>query len=329
MATSVNQAFDSFHSDTVNLLSDRTDKARSSRDYLVKQLNLLPDKEPTYPIAYTEKHNNYGSFARKTKIRELDDVDMIYCMSSTGATYIKDGSYQNTFDIHTTTAGKRLSDMAVGNILNSNKVLGEIQACLKDVENYSEAKIHKKNEAITLKLLTYEWNFDILPAFYTDTDFYLIPDGEGRWKATNPNIDQERTTSINQKHSGQILQIIRTIKYWSRYQFDDTMSSYLLENFIVNFFNSRASIYKYIDYNLRDFWLSLSSSVYNSVYDPKGFDGDINQLIYAEKAMISQFASTAYKLSDEAINAETVNNDHKTAIGKWRQIFGSAFPAHG
>lgn len=145
MAYTVESAFDTFHTDTVNLNPTRSDKARGSRDYLIKQLNLLPTKEPTYPIQYSEKHNKYGSFARKTKIRELDDVDLIYCMTSTGATYSKDILYQNTYDVYTTNAGERLSNLSDNNILNSNKVIREIIACLADVENYSEADVHKKH----------------------------------------------------------------------------------------------------------------------------------------------------------------------------------------
>lgn len=329
MAVSVLSAFSTFHNDTVNLSSDRTDKARRSRDWLILQLNGLSANVSLFPIAYSEKHNKYGSFARRTKIRELDDVDLIYCMSSTGATYYKDSYYQNIYDINTTNAGAILSNMAINNILNSNKIIEKVRSGLSSIEHYSEAKIHKKNEAVTLKLSSYEWNFDILPAFFTDTGFYLIPDGNGRWKATSPNVDQERTTETNKKFDGQVLQLIRTLKFWNRYKFGDMLSSYLFEVIILDYLNSRISISQWIDYTLRDFWSYLTLQIHYAVQDPKGFDGDINSLSLDERRIISQAANEAYDLAANAIDAEVNLKDNEASIKSWRKVFGYSFPTYG
>ncbi|MFA6072154.1 MAG: hypothetical protein WC810_26615 [Janthinobacterium sp.] len=329
MALTVNTAFAEFHDDKVNLVADRTDKARRSRDWLILQLNGLSDNKPGFPVSYPEKHNKYGSFARRTKIRELDDVDLIYCMSATGATYYKDSYYQNIYDIHTTNAGAILTNLAPNNILNSNKVIEKVRSSLLGIEHYSEAKIHKKNEAVTLKLSSYEWNFDILPSFFTDTEYYLIPDGNGRWKATNPNIDQARTTDTNQKFDGRVLQIIRTLKYWSRYKFGDMLSSYLFEVIIIDYLNNRTSISEWIDYTLHDFWAHLAHQIYQSVWDPKNFDGNINSLSFDEQRIISRAAQEAHDLSVTAIYAEVTLKDHEASIKSWRKIFGNSFPTYG
>ena len=88
MAATVNSAFEEFNKNVVNLDPDRTSKAISSRDWLWGQLNKLDSKENlNFPFKYEDKHIKFGSFARKTKIRELDDIDLMFCLTANGATY--------------------------------------------------------------------------------------------------------------------------------------------------------------------------------------------------------------------------------------------------
>ncbi|MFG0935289.1 nucleotidyltransferase, partial [Staphylococcus sp. 231237_7MaSpsaltlick] len=73
MVKTVGTAFEKFLKDYVNLDRVETDKARKSRDWLVnQQIKTFPDKEATFPNLYNEKSIYFGSFARKTKIKELD-----------------------------------------------------------------------------------------------------------------------------------------------------------------------------------------------------------------------------------------------------------------
>jgi hypothetical protein len=75
MAQTVNAAFEQFLSDKVNLDSDRTQTARGSRDWLFEQIASF-QSDTTFPKSYPEIDIHYGSFARKTKIRPLDDIDL-------------------------------------------------------------------------------------------------------------------------------------------------------------------------------------------------------------------------------------------------------------
>ena len=84
-------------------------------------------------------------------------------------------------------------------------------------------------------------NYGNVKSIYTRDIRYLIPDGNGYWKKTDPRIDKERTTRINQNHDGNILQIIRILKYWNRRATMPTMSSYLLETMILNYYEGQSS----------------------------------------------------------------------------------------
>lgn len=326
MAQTVNSAFSEFHAKIVNLHPDRTAKAISSRDWLWGQLNGLESKvDLDFPFKYDNKHIEYGSFARKTKIRELDDVDIMFCLTANGATYLKN---DEVYTIHTPNAGYRLQYLSDYNILNSRRVVNKLKNSLSKIEQYSSADLNSRGEAATLNLQSYEWVFDIVPCFYTDTNLYLIPDGNGNWKSTDPRVDQNIVTSINQNYRGRALQLIRTLKYWNRHNSTYTITSYLFEQIVINFIKTKSELSQWIDFDVRDFFYYLSQYIYSSVNDPKGIQGDLNKLSYEQKKAISEKSSWAYSKAREATNAETKEKDHQKAINKWRDIFGSNFPKY-
>ncbi len=330
MALIVNSAFEEFNKNVVNIDTEKTKKARNSRDWLIEQLISLPSKIKDLPRLYNEKHIKFGSFARNTKIEPLDDIDLILTFSADGATYSESILDSNTYYIHTDKASPNLKNLANdGGYLNSRRLINKLVSSLQKIPQYYRAEIHRKQEAVTLELLSYEWNFDIVPAFFTVNDFYLIPDGNGNWKATDPRIDQERVSNINQKHNGKILQLIRILKYWNHRTSMLTIPSYLFENIVLNFAEQLSELSDYIDFNLRDFWYYLKDAIYNKVQDPKGFQGNLNVLSFDDKIKISLKANDTYTKALEAIHFETQESNQKKAINKWREIFGNEFPTYG
>lgn len=326
MATTVTTAFNDFNKDTVNLDPSRTDKANSSRDWLFSQLNKLDEKENlNFPFSYEEKNIKFGSFARKTKIRELDDVDIMFCLSGNDATYQKN---YNVYTIYTPNSGQRLKNLSDQNILNSKRLVNKLKSSLSDIQHYKEAELHSKGEAVTLNLQSYEWVFDIVPCFYTDTELYLIPDGNGNWKAADPRIDQNLVTSTNRNYDGRALQLIRTLKYWNRHNSSYTISSYLYEQLVLNFINSKSELNQRIEFDIRDFFNYLSSNIYYTINDPKGIQGNLNVLTFSEKQSISQKATWAFERAEEAIFFETSEKNQEKSINKWREIFGNKFPSY-
>lgn len=150
------------------------------------------------------------------------------CLSGEGKrTYTKSGSVVYINGSDSDSKNGLVTDNT--NYLNSTKVIDRFISKLSDLQDYSKAEMHKNHEAATLQLKSYTWNFDIVPCFYTDTNFYLIPDGSGNWKKTDPRIDNERTTNINQKYNGKLLELIRLVKYWNKRKASIKMGSYLLK----------------------------------------------------------------------------------------------------
>lgn len=76
----------------MNLVPERTNRARSSRDWLVSQIVNLANQGKIPPL-YGLNHIYYGSFARNTKIRPLNDIDMMIILMHKVVlqqTYLKD-----------------------------------------------------------------------------------------------------------------------------------------------------------------------------------------------------------------------------------------------
>ncbi len=326
MSKSVNQAFIQFNNDIVNLETSRTNKAISSRDWLYEKLNNFENNiELEFPFKYSDKHIIFGSFARKTKIRELDDVDIMFCFTGNGATYSIDN---NKYLINTESAGVRLKSLSENGYLNSKKVLNKVIASLSEIEQYKNSDLHRRGEAAILNLLSYEWAFDIVPCFYTDTQLYLIPDGDGHWKSTNPTIDQALVTTTNQNYNGKALQLIRTLKYWNRHNASFTIPSYLFEQIVINFISSSGSASQLIEIDVFNFFNYLSVNIYNSVLDPKGIQGDLNNLDYNQKASISSKAIWAFDKAKKALDAQNNLSNHELAISLWGEVFGLKFPIY-
>ena len=173
--------------------------------------------------------------------------------------------------------------------LNSTKVINRFISKLADLNDYSKAEMHKNHEAATLKLKSYTWNFDIVPCFYTTGNFYLIPDGNGNWKKTDPRIDNDRTTEINQKHNGKILNLIRLVKYWNKRKVTLTIGSYLLECMILSIYDSKDEKSNWwIDLEFRDVLYELSKAIKKDVDDPKGMQGNLNTFSTEDRQKISK-----------------------------------------
>lgn len=332
MARTVIETFNKFLRETVNLDSEQTKKARSSRDWLFGQIVSFQNDE-TFPTSYSEFDIHFGSFARRTKKRPLDDIDLMICLSAQRA-YYTEFSDKITITVKPETNLKRFCNDYT-DTLNSIKIINKFLKKCEAVPQYSKADLKRNGSAAVLSLQTYDWCFDIVPCFMTSEDlsgrtYYLIPDGFGNWKKTDPRIDRERAKSINKLHDGNVLDVIRIIKYWNRRATMPTMFSYFLETMILDFYNSRSDSDKaseYIDFEIPRIFNYISSHIYLDVIDPKGIRGNINDISSEDRVKISNRATVDKQKADEAREFER-NGDHKSSIQKWREIFGDDFPKY-
>ena len=124
------------------------------------------------------------------------------------------------------------------------------------------------------------------------------------------------------------MELIRLCKKWNRVKNAKTLPSYLLETMIINFADSQAVLNEYINLRFRDALSYIARHILNPVYDMKGIQGNINNLGIDDKLCLQQKAWTDYNKACEARQQEQAGN-HKEAIKKWGEIFGSDFPTYG
>lgn len=180
MALNVNSAFNKFCDSSVNLQKSQVSQARRSREWLIGNIKLLADRKLIPPV-FGDMTIKFGSFARSTKIRPLDDIDLMLCYRGCGGVY-NIVEVNKTYTITFNSPVESFKGLCEDNVLNSRKIVENLKMQLANLSGYSQAEIHRNQEAVTLKLSSYPWNFDIVPCFVTTSDFYLIPDGNGNWK---------------------------------------------------------------------------------------------------------------------------------------------------
>jgi hypothetical protein len=332
MATTVNAAFSEFLSGRVNLDQGEAEGARRSRDWLMSQVDEIPTRRSEFPQLYPDVHIHYGSFARRTKIRELDDLDMIIGISALGTTYLDTGS-RVTLTVPDGIALRSYCHDG-GNLLNSRKIINLFVDYFGEIPQYANSEVKRDGSAAVLNLTSYTWSFDIVPAFFTmlESDgrtYYIIPDGSGHWMKTDPRIDQARVSTVNQAHDGNVLNAIRIMKYWNRRRTMVTMAPYVWECIILDYYEQalgKASAF--VDLELPGLFTYVSSAVLGAVYDPKRIQGDINPLSWDDRVSISARAGQDAQRAAQARRLEDGGN-HREAIGVWRQVFGEDFPTFG
>ena len=284
MATTVNTAFSEFMKNYVNLDSIETEMARRSRENLKTNIHDLGKSGTLFDLA-SQNDLYFGSFSRKTKIRELDDIDMMIGLSGYNTLYTSSTWDNVKMSIDNDCQFNDYCD--TNGYISSTKIKNKFISELKKLRDYYKAELHSRGEAVTLELLSYDWTFDIVPCFEcSEQDKYIIPNGNGHWKFTNPRIEQERVTRINQKHGGKVLDTIRLVKYWNRRGKMPTMVSYVLETMILDYFDSIEKTPDWIEQRFRDVLYYIKNNIWNAIYDSKGIEGDINTLSFNEKYSI-------------------------------------------
>jgi hypothetical protein len=152
--TNINTAIAEFVRHRVDLDPEETKSARASRDWLLGQIRGFPTADVSFPRPYQEVDILLGSFHRRTKVRPLDDVDLITGLHAEGATY---WTYADHIRLLVPDSSTRLLALCYddSNTLNSRKVLNRFVSALSAVPQYRRAEIGRDGEAAVVELVSY------------------------------------------------------------------------------------------------------------------------------------------------------------------------------
>lgn len=331
MPYTVNTSLSQYREYTVDLDKDETKRARASRDYLKDQISRLADNRSDFP-KITKEYLAFGSFARSTKVRPLDDIDIMVILNGSNTTEIS--SYSSTYSYrlqanNTSYLWQFTDDYGY---VNSTKILNRFRDGLSSISNYRNAAINRRMQAVVLNLVSYAWSFDIVPAVPIGRngtrEYFLIPDGSGNWIRTDPRRDQTFITDANKRHNSNLIPLIRLLKYWNMKRYSPPkIGSYYLETMIINSFKWATPISS-IKNSIPDAFRQLGNAVITSCPDPKNLGPSLEN---------SETWDTRFKVRDAALKmADNANNalraeqsgNHELAIGWWDLVFPD-FPKYG
>lgn len=126
-----------------------------------------------------------GSYARKTAIRPLNDIDVVVVL-------VPRPGFDPTIPIPT--------------------ILGEIKRVLDEVHHGKSAL--SQNRSVNIAFSGTGIAYDVVPAFTSRPGVYLVPDREtGRWVKTNPKLHAQLATQANERAGGRLNPLIKAIKH--------------------------------------------------------------------------------------------------------------------
>lgn len=244
-------------------------------------------------------HSLYvGSYGRGTEIH-TSDIDMI--MQLPYATYTQYNSHQN----------------------NGQSAL--LQAVKLSIEKtYKPTYIRADGQVIKLDFKD-GINFEVVPAFINKDNSFTFPDanGGGSWRTTNPRPEMDEMTRANNNLNRNLKRLCRMGRAWKE-QWDVPIGGLLIDTLAYNFlkdYQYKDKSYIYYDYMSRDFFAYLKDQNANQQY---WLAVGSNQYVYT-KGNFQYKALRCYNISLEAIEKEKTYPI--TAKTKWREIYGTKFPA--
>ena len=148
MASNVNAAFAEFLSNHVRLDKDRTEIAKTSKNWLISEIVKFPG-DGRFPKLHEDISIDFGSFSRKTKTRPLDDIDVMIILQSQYATHL---GLVGPITISNAGNSSQFSDLCTDGTtqLNSIKVINRFKEYLGKIPRYKKADIKRNQEAATL-----------------------------------------------------------------------------------------------------------------------------------------------------------------------------------
>lgn len=333
-AKTVKTAFKYFRTHTVDLPSEITQKGRNSQTFLVQQIKKLAKLYPDFP-KLKGNYIPFGSFSRNVKICPLNDIDLLILLD--GASITISSTLHRSSTVYTVTLKDSQSPLApfadAQGRVNSTKILNRVKTYLTHITYYQKAATNKRMQAVTFKLKSHPWKFDIVPAIPVydhgnRISHYLIPDGHGNWIRTNPKIDAKNIATANKVQQGELLAVIRLLKYWNNRTHKPQLPSYYFETIVLQTFRHAAPIKSYSE-ALQYFFRHANGYLMSSCPDPKNLGGNLdNGISWETKDKISKAFRNAAQQISYAIMAES-KSDPKLAIYWWRKVFGTEFPSYG
>ena len=242
-----------------------------------------------------------GSFARKTMLKPLKDVDIV-CL-------LHPERWQEL-------SGPEGPGRAMAMFRDS------IAQRWPDVE--FDAGEEPSGKALRLSLPDVEFTIDLVPAFDSEGDYVLIGDRhEGTWTPSNARIQLKRVSGRNQDTGGRFVHQVRELKALTKNHPElKFVSGIVVESLayavVVDKVLDKAAVTSVLEY--------AATAVSGPVLEPAGDDDVTVKWTAEERASAVRVYTQAASRASEALRLER-DGETAAAIDVWHSLFGDAFPS--
>jgi hypothetical protein len=241
-----------------------------------------------------------GSYGRGTATGKTSDVDMVFWLPYDD--YVRFNNYQ-------------------GN--GQSALLQEIRVAIK--KTYSVTNIGGDGQVVIVPFND-GISFDVLPAFLNKDGSFTYPDsnGGGSWRTCNPRPEIAEINRIDGLCNGNLKMLCRIARAW-RHECNAQISGHLIDTLAYQFirdYEYRDKSYTYYDFMSRDFFAFLHGQNKDQNY---WLSPGANQWVWRTGAFEYR-AGQSRTIASEACNYQG-DTYGWTARQKWRQIYGTGFPA--
>lgn len=236
-----------------------------------------------------------GSYARKTAVRPLNDIDVFLVLTPTA-----------TLSTRTAPA----------------QVLAEVKRVLETI--YPGKTASKQARSVNIEFSGTGIAYDVVPAFSTDNNIYTIPDAAASsWIQTNPRIHAQMSTEANDQAGKKLKPLLKAVKQANNRR-DNPARSFHLEVLAWKVLTRDPG--PYID-GLVTLLDGLAARICDPCPDPARLGGDIRPSI--DRCQSAQ--KWLREMATLARDARQLASDGRTseAHGKLRDLLGDQWPEKG
>lgn len=280
----------------LELADEEREEAIRQHTYLRNGLSSRLDLDPDHGTFLT------GSYARRTAIRPLDDID-VFCVLAR-------------------------SETADPDVLTPSDALGLIKDALD--AQYPGKAADPQNRSVNIAFRGTGIAYDVVPAFRDPgaSEVFVIPDIDaGEWIRSNPKVHKARSITANDATRGELKPLTKAVKHWNRRQADgDRLRSFHLEvmawDVLTKPIDSRLV-------GLIDLFAGLADRVTAPTPDPAGLGPDIDAgITSAERGGAARrLKAVAVELGRAQALARDGEIEHAHHV--LRALFGDAYPEKG
>jgi Second Messenger Oligonucleotide or Dinucleotide Synthetase domain len=211
----------------------------------------------------------------------------------------------------------------------NSKTPTQVLQSVRDALSAWRTGARKNGQAVTLHYKTWP-NVDIVPVSRVLNEdgsvaHYEVPNSNNdTWIKSRPKEHAAQIESKSTECGFNFRRIIKYVKHWNRIH-SDYLQSYHIEVLAIKIFSSNVDD---TNWNVMKFFQEAKTLVQSPLYYDSGYVDDY--LTASDRGEVVKRLSVAYDLSNSAwYQTYGTNDNHKSAIEKWRQLFGDDFPAYG